>query len=94
MAARAYSRHVDGARIKPETPPRGELATSLSRIGDPYTPRTTTEKAAWRSLVKKGLAGYLGVAEHCGATAEEVEEGIAAIGFRELYAMGLGAGVR
>jgi hypothetical protein len=92
--ARTQSHHVDRARVKPEKAPKGELSTSLARIGDPYTPRTKIEKAAWRSLVKQGLAGYLGVAEQMGATPEEVDQGIEALGFKDLYAMGLGEGVR
>lgn len=92
--ARTQSHYADRARTKPEKAPKGELATSLTRIGDPYVPRTTAEKAAWGDLVKQGLAGYLGVAETCGATVQEVEDGIAALGFKELYAMSLGEGVR
>jgi len=85
--AKVQSHHVDRARIKPEKAPRGELATSMARIGEPYTPRTPTEKAAWGQLVKDGLSGYLGIAEQMGATPEQIEQDIEVLGFKSMYAM-------
>jgi len=92
--ARGMHSRADSIPAHEPTPSKGELGTSLNRIGEPYTPHTTTEKQAWGALVKKGLDGFLTIAEKVGATPEEIDHGIEALGFRDLYAMSLGEGVR
>jgi len=91
---RSPSRYVASTPVRPPVAPgRGELGTSLQSIGEPYVPRTATEKQAWGHHVKRGLGGLLSIADKVGASPEDVDNAIAALGFREMYDMSLGEGV-
>lgn len=85
---KARASNVERTRVRPEKGTKGELGTNLSRIGEPYTPKTPEEKSKWQGLVKQGLAGLLGVADTMGAAQEDVDHVIEAIGFKDMYAMG------
>jgi len=83
-------RYVERAAIRETTPSKGELGTSLNRVGEPYTPRTRSEQRSWGLQVRDGLSGLLTLADKVGATPEQVDEAIEMIGFKELYALSKG----
>lgn len=86
------NKYVSGVRLP--DPGKGEVNINLASVGEPYVPRTAAEKQAWGSLVKQGLNGFLNIGERVGATPDEVDRGIEMLGFRELYDMSLGEGIR
>lgn len=68
----------------------GQLGTSLEAIGEPYVPRTPSEKRAWGKQVKHALGATLHITERLGFTDEEVDNVVDALGFKSLYAMSEG----
>jgi hypothetical protein len=83
---RSYSQQ---ASVKPPQAVKvtGQLGTSLETIGDPYVPRTASEKRAWGKQVKHALGATLHITESMGFSDEEVDHVVDALGFKSLYAL-------